>query len=775
MKFVTFIIWFVLFVPVKYSWSNEAVILLSHMTPYEMMLDHHYEVYLKIKNNDKFWPKDGKVKVTYHLLDLNKKIIKRDFVKTNLPKAVQKGESLELKAKVFFPSQKIKPGKYLLQWDFFEEGIQWYSSKNLIKNEFVYIKLVSQKEFILSHIKQHLKFFLAIFVTVVFPGSVILLVCFLRPFHFMTFLALSFLIGIAYINILYYLFNIFHVPLRKEFFFLITAISSCLGISFLLFKKRSYIFRIFNKKYFWEFLKDCSFFLPVLSCAAILMPAIVSHIAFPNIYDLSTHASFVRKIFDTGLSLVSQVFSFEVPWSVPEKGFYPLGSHRLIALLAHVSSLHPVNVTFLLFLYVICFSPLALILLVREFSLSRLHLLLIGMCVSFYARFPYQVIGWGGLPLLFGIILTPILLILVGAYLDRPSFKSSILLSLGMFSVFLVHPTELYVTLLLSLFFLFIFYKREIFSWKRVFFWSLFSLGILCLFLLPEIHHIFYLQFLRSTGHLIRPAEHWPLKFLFSLLGIQSDTVLSLFFLLVGFFYLFRLKKRLFWLVLSITLFFLLIGIIENYINTPFGNLWQHRMPRICYNTYFYVPILWGSGIYAFFRLFPLNNKNLWLKILFSFFVISCVWFIFHPQKICQQVSYYFDHYSGMNANDYMAINWLSNNLSQEDIILGQHGDSSLWIYPYTGLKIFGGRTHDILPYPDFPKRKNLQEKFITCKSDDLIKDLLAYKISYIYTSRTIVRGEFKAFFKKDCFIKNNKNLKLSYKNSDVSIYKVIP
>ena len=88
---------------------------------------------MKVKNvSNSLWPAkgqpDGKfeIRLAYHWLDRNNKIIVFDGHRTTLPYDVKPGEEVTLDALVVGPAQ---PGDYILEFDMVQEMVAWFKDK----------------------------------------------------------------------------------------------------------------------------------------------------------------------------------------------------------------------------------------------------------------------------------------------------------------------------------------------------------------------------------------------------------------------------------------------------------------------------------------------------------------------------------------------------------------------------------------------------------------------------------------------------------------------
>ncbi|EFK10933.1 conserved hypothetical protein [delta proteobacterium NaphS2] len=779
--------------------EKKPVNILSPTIPLKMVFDFPYSVKVRVQNQDRMWPAGGKIRLSYHLLDMGGRVVAFNFERTYMPRDIAKGETIDLVVNVSIPKADLTPGKYLLQWDIVEEGVKWYYSDKLLNYSVTPINIV-EKDLYGNQVNPGLSniilFFLGVLLALTLPG--ILLAFTLNP-EFKSFsLTQGFccftFCGIAFANTISVFFSLFSIKINLYSY---AASILTLYICFLLipWKRNKFQARNFyiSKKWLHAYglrrsmhylFRELIYLGPAILCSALVISVWQEYITFPNIFDLSTHAAFIRKIYDGGLALGQQVFSSEVPWTVPEKGFYPLGLHRVVSIIAKTSGLNPVFALFYFIVFLFFCAPVMLQLFIQRYFFSYVHIFLIGLAVALFPIFPYEPISWGGAPLIAGTIFIPFLLYIIQEFFEKLSFKSALSVGLISGTLFYIHPSELYTVFLISIFLL----LRKLASLKgdnlkvsalRIFAFGLIASGVFLFLIFPEIMQIIYTQLIRSSNSFIRVPDQFPLGVIFSKF-ILSPNDMKLLFLILGSGYIIFTKKVRFLLIIAG--FFVVLALIENYVNTPFGNLWNHRVGRIYYNSYLFNPIFIGSGLYVIYRLFAYGDY-FFINKLKSAFLFSIVgFFLFVRPEFCDtraQLEDYFRRNSGMTSEDYDAVRWLDENISDNTIyvyVLNQHGDSSFWIYPFTGIPIFWHRTDTTLPYPDTYARVRFQQNIAAGKASELKAYARKYHLKYVYISRNIVPLEnspYKSFSIR--FFDDNRDLfRLVYSNSTVRIYEIV-
>ncbi|MCP4896189.1 MAG: sulfatase-like hydrolase/transferase [bacterium] len=73
------------------------------------------------------WAPDSGVRLAYHWLDLDGKVVVLDGKRTSLIRDVSPGEEIRLDAIVVAPA---RPGEYLLQWDLVHERVCWFAQRD---------------------------------------------------------------------------------------------------------------------------------------------------------------------------------------------------------------------------------------------------------------------------------------------------------------------------------------------------------------------------------------------------------------------------------------------------------------------------------------------------------------------------------------------------------------------------------------------------------------------------------------------------------------------
>jgi len=783
------------------GWSKEkekAVEILSHNTPSTIIFDFPYNVSVTILNNDRLWPKDGKIKLSYHLLDTNGKLVAFEFDRTRMPRNVKKGEIVELGAPVYIPKGKIKPGKYILQWDIVEEGVKWYYAKSLVNKSDALVNIIAKD---LYGKQTHpgfigfIQFLMGLIVVLFLPG-ILLAVIFIPKFGNFSLtqrFIFSCIYGFVYCNIISIAFSVFSWPLTSSLYIGLICVSYLLGLlcyvkktgfASLLCHSKQGVKRIATARQVMIFLFREGVSLAPAGLAAVLILSIwQDYITFPNLFDLTSHASFTRKIYDGGLSLGSQIYGPEVPWTIPGKGFYPLGLQRVVAMVAQLSGLNPVFALFYFIIFLIFCAPVTLQIFVQNYYSSLVHMFLIGLSAALYTIFPYEPVSWGGVPLIAATVLMPVLLCIVQYFIEKPSLKLAFGIGLLSTAIFSTHPTELYTVAIISIFLLIRYFVilsdgnliRQ--NGIKVLLFGSVAVCILFIVLLPELRAIVYTQMVRAGEGFVRVPDHWPLKLLFLKLHLWPlDVSTVLLYLGVG--YIIFTKK--FRVLLGIALFFIGITLIENYVNTPFGNLWNHRVARVYYNSYLFNPILIGSGLYLIYRMLQYKDNYFIHRFKSAVLFVLIAFLIFCKPEydvIKRQLDGYFKRASGMTAEDYDAVMWLRENAKEFPVtVLNQHGDSSFWIYPLTGIPIFWHRTNVSLPYPDTISRVKLQQH-VAGGDLSLLKSYASkYGLKYVYISKNVVPLENSPYkrFSSKVFDDNKKLFRLVFSNQMVRIYEIM-
>lgn len=86
-------------------------------------------VNMELINNGNFiWSLGGEhpVHLSYHILNNQKKDIKFDNERYNLPHDLRPGKEVKIDAQLKAP---LEPGEYILEFDMVEEGITWFRDK----------------------------------------------------------------------------------------------------------------------------------------------------------------------------------------------------------------------------------------------------------------------------------------------------------------------------------------------------------------------------------------------------------------------------------------------------------------------------------------------------------------------------------------------------------------------------------------------------------------------------------------------------------------------
>jgi len=780
-------------------WSEEgtkAVEILSHETPSTIILDFPYTVSITVLNNDRLWLEGGKVRLSYHLLNTAGKVVAFDFDRTPMPRNVKKGETIELQARVYIPKGKTKPGKYLLQWDVVEEGVKWYHTKNLINRSDTLVQVVDKD---LYGTQDHpspagfIQFLIGLILVLFLPG-ILLCVILIPKFGTLSLtqrIIFSCLYGFAYCNLISIAFSVISLPLTPSVY--IGSVSVFCLACFLCHAKQTGLnslpgqfkngFKDAVIPIRFMLLREFTSLVPAVLAGVLVFSIWKSYITFPNVYDLATHSSFIRKIYDGGLSLGSQIYGPDVPWTQPDKGFYPLCLHRVVAMISHISGLNPVFALFYFISFLIFCTPVALQIFAQNYFPSLSHVFLIGLAASLFTIFPFEPVSWGGAPLIAATVLMPALLCIVQYFLNKPSLRLAFGIGLLSTALFSNHPTELYTVAIISIFLM----TRNVLvlsdgdlirqNVKKVFLFGLVSVLIFFIVLLPEMQSILYTQMARAGQGFIRVPDHWPLTVIFlkfQLWPIDVSTVL----IWMGTGYIVFTKK--FRVLLAIALFFFGIALIENYVNTPLGNLWNHRVARVYYNSYLFTPILIGSGLYLVLRVLQYEDRT-FIHMVKSviLFVLICFFAFCKPQYnlIKRQLHDYFKRYSGMTVEDYEAIMWLGQNATETPhVVMNQHGDSSFWLYPLTGIPIFRQRTNVDMPYPDIASRVRLQQQVASGDTALLMGNARKYGLKYVYISNNIVPLENSPYerFSPKVFDEKKDLFRLVFRNSTVSIYEIM-
>lgn len=84
---------------------------------------------VSVKNTSSFiWPHAGvnPVRMSYHILDANKKVINYEGLRVNIPDDVRPGKQVTLPLMV---KELVQPGNYFIQLDMVQEGMTWFEKK----------------------------------------------------------------------------------------------------------------------------------------------------------------------------------------------------------------------------------------------------------------------------------------------------------------------------------------------------------------------------------------------------------------------------------------------------------------------------------------------------------------------------------------------------------------------------------------------------------------------------------------------------------------------
>jgi hypothetical protein len=106
----------------------------KHDIPAEMTAGQTVSADVTIKNaSSKTWPSKpdsggrNAVNFSYHWLDRKRQMVVFDGLRTPLPRDLNPGESVTLRASIRTPE---KPGEYLLHVTLVQEGVAWFSEKD---------------------------------------------------------------------------------------------------------------------------------------------------------------------------------------------------------------------------------------------------------------------------------------------------------------------------------------------------------------------------------------------------------------------------------------------------------------------------------------------------------------------------------------------------------------------------------------------------------------------------------------------------------------------
>lgn len=86
-------------------------------------------VNVTVRNTGNFiWPQGGSnpVHLSYHILDANKKAVRQDGLRVDLPNDLRPGQQVTVPLKVIEPGQA---GNYFIQLDMVQEGMTWFGAK----------------------------------------------------------------------------------------------------------------------------------------------------------------------------------------------------------------------------------------------------------------------------------------------------------------------------------------------------------------------------------------------------------------------------------------------------------------------------------------------------------------------------------------------------------------------------------------------------------------------------------------------------------------------
>jgi hypothetical protein len=194
--------------------------------------------------------------------------------------------------------------------------------------------------------------------------------------------------------------------------------------------------------------------LAIVAASAIWVHAIDGRSATPPNTDSSRHSFFIARIARAETIEPSEVLTADGLGEHSVAEYYPLGLHASLAVAYRLG----VPVATLMNLVVVLFAavlfPIGMYALTRFLVPSQLlaagFTAVIAVLVS---TFPYRPIAWGGIPLLVGTVMVPIVVVVVAKAIEATrSATWAIAAALTLVALFSVHTSELAVALLLVFF-----------------------------------------------------------------------------------------------------------------------------------------------------------------------------------------------------------------------------------------------------------------------------------------------------------------------------------
>lgn len=525
------------------------------------------------------------------------------------------------------------------------------------------------------------------------------------------------------------------IPVNSTTFLFLYVLLLCVSYIIKPFRVRLNNIQINQEVWFYILSYSSLFFLLIVSFKNFIVPA--------SIYDASFHGLLAQQIFDTK-SVLPSITNTGLYTPPMDGKFYPFGLHLNAAFIMGVTQLPAYKVIFYLTIALVSFLPIFMTFFIESFSTNIIRnqklLSLISLPLSIVYLF-YQPFGWGGFPLLIGLLLLPVALAVFYKLLNSDSklHQWALLLSLVLSSSYYIHISEVYTFIFLAgLISLFAFKKIK--SLGKNMLLAYLAIGgyyiLLIIPTLPFLINLFhssenYMTHSNGTNSIIEAIliAGW-LSF-----G-RNGFYLGMLLFLIGAFYIVKDKplRILFIKLLFIGLLYLLVSTapesLIRFISFPYFN----QSERILYLLYYFLVSFSAIGLY--FSTLWMFKQNRPIKILFVSIISISLLFSFIT--IGENLQSY-KQYSVLTLEEMKAFRWMDENIPKEEPILNEMDNGSAWIPSVVGNPTLLNQSQN--KGKDYLDRLYILENIGDYPDDKKVKQLIeSYNINYIFYSNQIIQ-----------------------------------
>jgi len=708
--------------------------------PLKMIAGRSYVIPVTILNHeDRVWKAGGNVRLAYHWLDSNGKVMTRDGLRSMLPTDAGTGGSVHINARVLTPTV---PGNYVLQLDLVEESVKWYGSIDKGNTYGATVSVIPLYEYLVQSAKAFALFIFGIFLIVVLPGCIVIVLAYREHFSLLEQVFLSIPVSVSIIGIFAALVSAAGLAFDLVSFSLFMVL---LTIVLLLHSK--YMHRrsfkgvlasyVAEFKQLWDLDSVLSIgcaLLPCLVVGGILMHSMSHYIVPAHLYDANNHSLFVDRIYATRSAMIRDMLD-GFYWS-DRSSYYPTGMHSVMALMKHVTPLPHYRVLFYFVILISSILPLSFVLLAkRMYSNRRLGVFTAYLSTGFFA-FPYMVYTWGGFALITGMFLVLPTVVVGYVSVKRYSIRLGVLFGILLCGAFFAHIAEALTVLYILLFVVSGLLLRKDIELRRALKCIAIPLAFFVLGVLPFVYLLWTETGVRdSRFSVLGIGESIRYSMLQTYHGAFGFGILLYGLIAFGIYCILRQRKAVDYLCAGCFLFLLAFGaaISHNWVINLLALPYRAQYPRLTYNLYFFLPFVAAMGLERIWNWVSKDDVSRiqTLKTGLLFLCLGVLLIQIPAKRIVHRLKANIVN-APVDYDNVRAMRWLEEHTEKGEIVLNDLVDGSFWIDDIVDCRILN--PSNFLLGKDRDDRIGLLKKVHTIPSDEPVYRVLnRYKIRFVY------------------------------------------